>query len=193
MPQTALQKKTHDDLPQNARQNVGQTSLHFASHVHTPLGYIGALCDEEGLLAINWQQTPLHYTFAQNDVSRETITQLQAYLAGRLTAFSLPISSRSVSKTFHAWLAAIGSVPYGKTVSYAELAGIWGNPKAARAAGSACQKNPLPIIIPCHRIIGSDGSYDKYSGGDITAPSSVGNVRRKKALLDLEAGLLRIL
>ena len=185
MPQTALQK--------NSLASLSPQSKRFASQIHTPLGHIGALCDEEGLVALDWQQTPLHYEHAQNDVSRETIIQLKAYLAGSLTDFSLPISSKAVSKTFYHWLMALKSVPYGKTISYADLAGIWGNPKAARAAGSACQKNPLPIIIPCHRIIGSDGSFDKYSGGDITAPSSTGNVARKKALLDLEAGLLRIL
>ena len=164
-----------------------------ASHIETPLGYIGAVCDDKGLVRIDWQQTPLDYDIPQSDVSRETIRQLQGYLSGTLTKFTLPISPRAVSPAMRRWLDAIAAVPYGKQMSYANLAGLWGNAKAARAAGSACQKNPLPIIIPCHRIIGSDGSYDKYSGGDTTSPSSSDNIARKKALLDLEAGLLTIL
>ena len=164
-----------------------------ASLTHTPLGTIGAVCDDEGLVAIDWQQTPLDYDMPEGDVSRETIRQLLAYFSGTLRAFSVPISSKAVSPAMRLWLDAIASVPYGRQVSYADLAGLWGNPKAARAAGTACQKNPLPLIIPCHRIIGSDGSYDKYSGGDRTTPTSPDNIARKKALLDLEAGLLKIL
>ena len=164
-----------------------------ASVTHSPLGYIGAICDDEGLVAIAWQQSPLHYNMPEGDVSRETIQQLLRYFSGTLTRFTSPISSKAVSPAMRLWLDAIASVPYGRQISYADLAGLWGNPKAARAAGSACQKNPLPLIIPCHRIIGSDGSYDKYSGGDIHAPTSAENVARKKALLDLEAGLLKIL
>ena len=181
MTATALKKDTAN----------GQ-STYFASYYHSPLGYIGARCDEAGLYAIDWQQAPLAYDFLENDVSRETIRQIKAYLAGELQRFSLPLSPHAVSPSLRRWLDAMVSVPYGETVSYAALAALWGNGKAARAAGSACQRNPLPIIIPCHRIIGSDGSYDKYSGGDITAPSSAGNVARKKALLDLEAGLCTI-
>ena len=164
-----------------------------ASLTQTPLGYIGAVCDDEGLLLIEWQQTPLHYDVPQGDVSRETIRQLLSYFAGTLTEFTVPISSSAVSPALRLWLDAIAAVPYGQQMSYADLASLWGNPKAARAAGSACQKNPLPLIIPCHRIIGSDGSYDKYSGGDNTTPTSTENIARKKALLDLEAGLLTIL
>lgn len=163
------------------------------SHTKTPLGYIGAICDEEGLLAIDWQQIPLDYHLPESDVSRETIQQLRDYFSGKRTEFTVPISSNAVSPAMRLWLDAIAAVPYGRQISYSDLAGIWGNPKAARAAGSACQKNPMPLIIPCHRIIGSDGSYDKYSGGDNTTPTSADNIARKKALLDLEAGLLTIL
>ena len=167
--------------------------LSYASLCQTPLGSIAALCDTDGLCAIRWQQTPISIDLPDNHVSRETIIQLKAYFAGRLKQFSLPLSPNAVSPKLRLWLDAINAVPYGQTISYAGLAKLWGNEKAARAAGSACQKNPLPLIIPCHRIIGTDGSYDRYSGGDITAPSSPSNVARKKALLDLEAGLLTIL
>lgn len=165
----------------------------FASKLQTPLGVMAAICDNEGLLRIDWQQDDIDIPPQENDVSRETISEIQSYLAGRLSQFTSPISSQACSPALHKWLQHICAIPYGKTASYRELAGLWGNAKAARAAGSACQKNPLPLIVPCHRIIGADGSYDKYSGGDRTAPTSQANVARKKALLQLEAGLLTIM
>lgn len=163
----------------------------YGSLCQTPFGYIKALCDADGLRQLSWQQQPFTDSHTENDVSRETILQLRSYLTGDLQVFSLPLSPAAATPALHLWLKAISCVPYGETVSYAGLAALWGNPKAARAAGTACQKNPIPIIIPCHRIIGSDGSYDKYSGGDITGPTSKANISRKKTLLDLEAGLFR--
>ena len=174
-------------------QKQNTDSKKMMSHCYTPLGYMGAVCDEHGLREIIWQQSPLSSDMPESDVSRETISQILRYLSGDLKNFALPISPQAVSPAMQKWLEAIAAVPYGQVISYAQLAKIWGNQRAARAAGSACQKNPLPVIIPCHRIIGSDGSYDKYSGGDTSTPSDPANIARKKALLDLEAGLLRIL
>lgn len=166
-----------------------QTERLFASQFSTPLGYMGAVCDDSGLRYLDWQQSPLSYDLDENDVSRETIHQLHLYLKGKLVNFTVPLSDVAVSASLLKWLHVMRDVPYGETVSYAELANMWGNPKAARAAGSACQRNPLPIIFPCHRIIGSDGRYDNYSGGDRLSANSPANVARKKTLLDLEAGL----
>ena len=174
-------------------QKPNADSKKMISVCHTPLGYIGALCDEEGLLELIWQQTPITDDGLASDVSRETIRPLTLYLSGELQDFTVPLSPHAVSPALMKWLTAIASVPYGQVVSYAQLAAIWGNAKAARAAGSACQKNPLPIIIPCHRIIGTNGTYDRYSGGDKTTPSDPANIARKKALLDLEAGLSAVL
>ena len=160
----------------------------FHTSFHTPLGYMMARADLDGLFALEWQQAAFDDADNGNDVSRETSAQILDYLAGKRQRFTLPISPKTASSALMKWLDTIGSVPYGTTVSYKELAGLWGNDKAARAAGSACQKNPIPIIIPCHRIIGTDGSFDKYSGGDSLTPSAPANIARKKALLDLEAG-----
>lgn len=165
----------------------------FASKIHTPLGVMASICDDEGLLTLQWQQEDFTIPAQDNHVSRETITELKAYLSGNLREFQSPISSQATSPALRKWLQHIASIPYGDTVSYQELARLWGNVKAARAAGSACQKNPLPLIVPCHRIIGTDGSYDKYSGGDPTSPTSKANVARKKALLHMEAGLSPIM
>ena len=165
----------------------------FISALKTPLGWMYAISDDHGLLSLDWRQEPVSYNAEENDVSRETISQLARYLAGQRRDFDLPLSPHALSPSLRRWLEVMSQVSYGTTTSYAGLAALWGNPKAARAAGGACQKNPLPIIYPCHRIIGKDGSYDRYSGGDRARPDHPDNIARKKALLDLEAGLCVIL
>ena len=163
----------------------------FISHLKTDLGLMSAVCDAEGLLRLDWSQShaPQEPSHNANDVSRETISQLSSYLARQQHHFTIPLSARAASASLLQWMTIIASVPYGQTVSYKELAALWGNDKAARAAGNACQKNPIPIIIPCHRILSSTGGFERYSGGDRLTPSSPENIARKKALLDLEAGL----
>ena len=123
--------------------------LSYASLCQTPLGSIAALCDTDGLCAIRWQQTPISIDLPDNHVSRETIIQLKAYFAGRLKQFSLPLSPNAVSPKLRLWLDAINSVPYGQTISYAGLAKLWGNEKAARGRLCLPEKpftadNPLP-------------------------------------------------
>lgn len=165
----------------------------FISHINTSLGLMSAICDDDGLLRLDWSQSSLAEVdnhLAENDVSRETIHQISAYLCRNISVFTLPLSPKAGSASLLKWMNTISSVPYGQTVSYKELAALWGNEKASRAAGNACQKNPFPLIVPCHRIIGSSGSFDRYSGGDRTTPTDPANIARKKALLDLEAGLI---
>ena len=165
----------------------------FISHLKTPLGLMSAICDKDGLLRLDWTQAPLSQQVdikTENDVSRETITQLSDYLKGARHHFTLTLSPAAASPSLLAWMNAIAQIPYGETASYKELATLWGNEKASRAAGNACQRNPIPIIVPCHRIIGSTGSFDRYSGGNRTTPTDPKNIARKKALLDLEAGLI---
>ncbi len=161
----------------------------FATTFPTKMGHMRAISDERGLLRLDWEQTPFPISDQENGVSRETSRQVQAYLSGELRDFTLPLSPDAVTAKLQHWLAHIAAIPYGEVHSYRDLARAWGNEKAARAAGSACQRNPLPIIIPCHRVIGTDATFTRYSGGDRTRPDSPANIARKKALLDLEAGL----
>jgi len=166
--------------------------MFYSSILHTPLGYMRAMTNDQAVYKLDWQQTPfiLHPdapAARQNDVSRETINQLDAYLNGRLEKFTVPIDLSSLSASLQRWLEILTTVPYGTTISYAEFAEKWGNRKAARAAGGACQRNPLPILIPCHRILKGDGSYDNYSGGDNKNPRHPDNIYRKQWLIDMEA------
>jgi methylated-DNA-[protein]-cysteine S-methyltransferase len=101
--------------------------------------------------------------------------QLDAYFAGSLTRFTLPLAPRGSPFQQRVW-SALQDIPYGTTESYGELAERIGSPGAARAVGLANGKNPIGIVIPCHRVVGSDGNLTGYGGG----------LDRKRQLLDLE-------
>ena len=107
---------------------------------------------------------------------RTATTQLGEYFAGTRTAFDLPLAPEGTAFQRAVW-TAIGTVPFGATISYGELARRCGRPSAVRAAGAATGRNPLTIVIPCHRIVGSSGALTGYAGG----------LERKRALLALEA------
>jgi methylated-DNA-[protein]-cysteine S-methyltransferase len=92
------------------------------------------------------------------------VAQLEAYFAGDLTDFDLPIEMHGTEFQRRVW-AALREIPYGETISYGELARWVGNPKASRAVGLANGRNPVAIVVPCHRVIGADGSLTGYGGG----------------------------
>ena len=102
--------------------------------------------------------------------------QFEAYAAGRLREFDLPLALAGTPFRERVW-SALRGVGYGETISYAELARRVGAPKAVRAVGAAVGRNPVSVIVPCHRIVGSDGSLTGYAGG----------LERKRQLLALEA------
>ena len=103
--------------------------------------------------------------------------QLEEYFAGRRTVFDLPLDWRLATGFRRDVLAHLPAIPYGRTESYAQVATAAGNPKAVRAAGTACARNPLPVVVPCHRVVRSDGTAGGYAGG----PDA------KRALLALES------
>ncbi len=92
------------------------------------------------------------------------VEQLEAYFAGELTDFEIPMTMRGTDFQRRVW-ASLCEIPYGETISYGELARRVGNPKASRAVGLANGRNPLAIVVPCHRVIGADGSLTGYGGG----------------------------
>ena len=103
------------------------------------------------------------------------VAQLADYFAGRRTDFDLPLAPAGTAFQRKVW-AGLLAIPYGQTVSYGELAGRVGSPAASRAVGLANGKNPISIVVPCHRVIGADGSLTGYGGG----------LDRKRFLLALE-------
>jgi methylated-DNA-[protein]-cysteine S-methyltransferase len=112
----------------------------------------------------------------------EVMRQLRAYFEGKLKEFDLPLTLEGTEFQRRVWTSLL-TIPYGETISYAGLAERIGNPKAVRAVGLANGSNPIPIIIPCHRVIGSNGSLTGFGGGLAT----------KKALLALESKQISLL
>lgn len=113
-----------------------------------------------------------------NDPVLNTVrTQLGEYFAGERREFDVPLGPLGTDFQKDVW-AALTTIPFGRTAGYGELAEWLGRPKAARAVGAANGKNPISIIVPCHRVIGANGSLTGYAWGE----------ERKQALLDLEAG-----
>lgn len=106
---------------------------------------------------------------------REVRRQLDAYFAGELRHFDLPLDLHGTAFQLQAW-AALQEIPYGETLAYSEQARRIGNPRAVRAIGLANGKNPIAIIVPCHRVVGKNGNLTGYGGG----------LERKRFLLDLE-------
>jgi methylated-DNA-[protein]-cysteine S-methyltransferase len=115
----------------------------------------------------------LHAPARLDPVSR----QLDEYFAGRRTAFDVPLDLRLTAGFRRAVLDHLRDIGYGRTESYAEVAAAAGSPRAVRAVGTACALNPVPVVIPCHRVVRSDGSSGGYAGG----PTA------KRTLLTLEA------
>jgi methylated-DNA-[protein]-cysteine S-methyltransferase len=108
--------------------------------------------------------------------------QLTDYFAGERQTFELPLTLSGNSFEMRVW-SELRAIPYGETISYGELAKRIGEPTAARAVGVANARNPVAVIVPCHRVIGADGSLTGYGGG----------LQRKRFLLDLEAGVRPLL
>lgn len=114
-----------------------------------------------------------------SDLLDRATRELDDYFSGRRKHFTLPIILEGSPFHLRVW-KNLGRIPFGQTWSYAKLARSAGNPKAARASGTACGKNPLPIILPCHRVVGSDGSLGGFGGG----------LRMKRWLLEHEGATL---
>ena len=110
-----------------------------------------------------------------NDITEEACSQLSAYFAKKRYQFDLPIDVKGTAFQTSVW-KALQNIPYGQTVSYLDIAKTIGNPKAVRAVGLANGKNPIAIVVPCHRVIGSNKTLTGYAGG----------LARKQFLLNLE-------
>jgi methylated-DNA-[protein]-cysteine S-methyltransferase len=142
----------------------------------SPIGPLYAEADEHGLTRLLTRHTEAAPAAdGRFDALQE---QLDAYFAGELTRFDLPLAARGAAFERRVWDALV-EIPYGETVSYGELARELGVPDAARAVGRANARNPIAIVVPCHRVIGANGKLTGYAGG----------LDLKRALLDLERGI----
>jgi len=153
------------------------------TRMESPVGPLLLSADETGLRSIEFAPAKPDPSWQENENPlRETIRQLRAYFAGKLENFDLPLAPQGTPFQLKVW-ELLCEIPYGETISYGQLACRVGNPKASRAVGLANGSNPIPIIIPCHRVIGSNGKLTGYGGG----------LPIKEKLLALERRQLRLL
>ena len=146
------------------------------AYIDTPLGSARIRGNSEGIASIEVMADPVPETVDIPSDLAEAADQLTEYFTGRRQNFDLQLNPSGTSFQKKVWEALL-DIPYGKTLSYMQLTKILGDPKAIRAVAAANGKNPIWIIIPCHRVIGSDGSLTGYAGG----------LHRKKWLLNHES------
>ena len=132
----------------------------------TPIGTLVIASQENFLthLFFAGEPFPTDAILQETELLKEAVHQLQLYFAGQLREFTLPLAPAGTEYMRRVW-DALRAIPYGETRSYRDVAASLGNPKAARAVGLANNKNPLPLFIPCHRVIGSNRKLVGYRGG----------------------------
>ncbi|WP_239085954.1 methylated-DNA--[protein]-cysteine S-methyltransferase [Catellatospora methionotrophica] len=143
--------------------------------VDTPIGPLSCAVDDIGLCAL--QFGALDVAQEADPLLADVAGQLTAYFAGELVAFTMPVSVRRGSDFERAVWAELSRIPYGETHTYGEVARAVGDPDAARAVGVACNRNPVAVVVPCHRVVGANGKLVGFGGG----------LPRKRQLLELEA------
>ena len=167
--------------------------LYIAPLAGTPLGDLWLAVSDDGLAAVTWSadqgafEAWLYRRFkrpVQPDARRcaEAAAQLRAYLDGKRRDFDLAIDWALLRPFQRAVLQATFAIPCGETRTYGDLAREIGRPNAARAVGRAEATNPMPLVIPCHRVIGTDGGLHGYGGGD-GLPTKEWLLRLEKAVL----------
>lgn len=144
--------------------------------IETPLGIAKVEGDVHGLNAITVLDTSEEPTTVMPEILEDAVYQLKEYFEGQRQVFDLSLNPEGTDFQKRVWKALL-NIPFGKTTSYLELSKTLGDVKAIRAVAAANGKNPLWIVVPCHRVIGSDGSLTGYAGG----------LHRKKWLLEHES------
>lgn len=155
---------------------------YYYKTMKSPVGELTLVASEKGLTAVLWEEekpnrVPLEDLILdkKHPILLEVEDQLNEYFKGERKKFSLKLDPYGTEFQKKVWMA-LRSIPFGETRSYGELATQIGNPKASRAVGAANGKNPISVIVPCHRVIGSNGSLTGFAGG----------LKNKMTLLDLE-------
>ncbi len=165
---------------------MDKTTQRVCARYESPLGTMLLAASDRGLCGVwfegqrhgpdatGWREDPRH------PVLVETMEQLRAYFAGERTSFELPLDLQHGTPFQQSVWSALLGIPRGGTTSYAALAREVGKPQAARAIGAAVGRNPVSIVVPCHRVLGTGGGLTGYAGG----------LERKTALLKLEGALM---
>ncbi len=151
-----------------------------SAYIATPIGILEISGDSNGIGSIRFCDDPIATSEMIPEVLLDAVTQIKEYFSNKRKIFELPLNPDGTSFQKTVWQKLL-EIPYGKTASYQQLANTLGDPKVIRAAASANGKNPISIVIPCHRVVGTDGSLTGYAGG----------LHRKKWLLEHESGIIQ--
>jgi len=150
-------------------------------YLNSPVGRLRLVSDGHHLTAIEWENLQAADPGGEDQTDpalTACASQLGEYFAGKRRSFDLPLSPSGTPFQKSVW-ATLATIPYGELRSYRDIARSLNNPKAVRAVGAANGRNPLPIVVPCHRVIGSDGSLTGFAGG----------LEAKQVLLRLEGAI----
>lgn len=152
---------------------------YFTCTFNSPIGPMIATADDNALIALDFIDHPCVIETSAHPLLLQLEDELSEYFEGKRTSFTLPLNPEGTLFQKSVWKTLL-KIPYGETISYASEANMLGNPKATRAVANANGKNPIPILIPCHRVIASNGGLGGYNGG----------INKKEFLLKLEKNLL---
>ena len=180
-----MQISSQLSVPGSQCRDTTRTTSYF--QIESPVGPLLLVADDSGLRRIEFtngkRPVRIDQSWRQDgSFFRKCIAQLRAYFAGELQSFNLSLAPEGTAFQQNVW-RHLCEIPYGETISYGELARRIGNPNASRAVGLANGTNPIPIVIPCHRVIGSNGKLTGYGGG----------LPVKEKLLALERRQLKLL
>ncbi len=154
--------------------NYSLRMQHFITSHRTPVGFLKITATDDAITGVDFMKVP----GKENDshpMLTKAMNQLDEYFRGEREAFDLPLNPEGTAFQQKVW-KAMSKIKHGKTLSYGQIAKIVGSPNASRAVGSACGKNPIVVVLPCHRVKASDGGLGGFSGG----------LDRKQLLLNLE-------
>ncbi|MDD2829588.1 MAG: methylated-DNA--[protein]-cysteine S-methyltransferase [Sulfuricurvum sp.] len=150
--------------------------MKYCTHIiNTPIGTIMAECDGEAITKLDFTDEPNQISTSVHPLLLQLENELLEYFDSKRTVFTLPLNPEGTPFQKEVW-KILQKIPYGTTISYAQESKWFGNPKATRAVANANGKNPIAILIPCHRVIASGGGLGGYSGG----------IDKKEFLLKLE-------
>ncbi len=150
-------------------------TIYHRTTMDSPIGTLTIVANDRAVVAIDWHGERAHEALlgeaeivdvaaADHAPLSAAVEQLGEYFAGERTEFDLPLDAAGTTFQHQAW-AALVRIPYGQTVSYGEQAVMLGDKNKARAVGAANGKNPIPIVVPCHRVVGSNGQLTGFAGG----------------------------
>lgn len=137
----------------------------YKAYYNSPIGMVEIVSDENSIIELSFVENTMENNLRNiPQVLQSALQQVEEYFIGQRSVFDIPLKAEGTEFQQKVWQSLI-EVPYGATACYGDIAGVVGNSKACRAVGGANNKNKIAIVIPCHRIVGADGSLTGYAGG----------------------------